>query len=247
MERKIYLPSGEVLPGYWNEMGLVNLCRKFTAEIGNNTPKYLLPPIRVRYVLENNKFAYADFGDYFFWADNGLYVWHQEEKYAEDHNPDAVDDFFGGTCERRGYVRRHIFAGLDTGFNDDEGSRMFTGDIVQVTDPNGYAKRPLCLASAPWTDGDLYCFPLDNHALTLEMCQADGYHLKRVGTIFYQLDNADEPEPIWEKALTFNNRRWPSEALTLALTMAQYTPNYYQETWKYLGYEILGIEPFWKQ
>ena len=80
MERKIYLPSGEVLPDYWNEMGLVNLCRKFAAEIGNNTSKQLLPPIRVRYVLENNKFAYADFGDYFFWADNGLYVWHKEEK-----------------------------------------------------------------------------------------------------------------------------------------------------------------------
>ncbi len=79
------------------------------------------------------------------------------------------------------------------------------------------------------------------------MCKEDGYHLKRIGTIFYQLDNCEEPEPIWEKALSFNNNRWSKEDYEHHLVMARYTPNYYQEVWQYLGYEILGIDEFdWK-
>lgn len=100
-------------------------------EIGYELKKRL-PKARIRYVIDRDKFGYAEFGDYFFWVDNGLYVWHKDEEYEEDHNPDIVADYFGHDCKGRGYTCRHIFAGIDTGYDDCDGSRMFTGDIVQV-------------------------------------------------------------------------------------------------------------------
>ena len=230
-----------------DDESLFYLCRKYRVEIGYGLDK-MLPKVRIRYVLDNKKFGYADFGDYFFWVDNGLYVWHKEEEFSEDHNSDVVEDFFGHSCKGRGYTCRHIFAGIDTGFDDNEKSRMFTGDIVQVMYPDGSEMGALCLASIVGEDGEgFYGFPLDNHSLTLQMCKEEGYYLKRIGTVFYQLDNSEIPEPIWKKALTFNNNRWSKEEYENHLVMARYTPNYDQELWKYLGYEILGIDEFeWK-
>lgn len=237
----------DLVPRVMNDKSLFYLCRKYRVEIGYGLDK-MLPKVRIRYVLDNKKFGYADFGDYFFWVDNGLYVWHKEEEFSEDHNPDVVEDFFGHNCKGRGYTCRHIFAGIDTGFDDNEKSRMFTGDIVQVTYPDGSEMGALCLASIVGEDGEgFYGFPLDNHSLTLQMCKEEGYYLKRIGTVFYQLNNSEIPEPIWKKALTFNNNRWSKEEYENHLVMARYTPNYDQELWKYLGYEILGIDEFeWK-
>ena len=116
---------------------------------------------------------------------------------------------------------------------------------MQVAYPNGYEMGALCLASMVDNyGGGFYGFPLDNHSLTLDMCKDDGYTLKRIGTIFYQLDHCEEPEPIWNKALTFNNTLLSEEDLHNRLVMARYTPNFYKEVWKYLGYEILGIDEF---
>lgn len=231
-----------------DDNSLFFLCRKFRVEIGYNLKKRL-PKVRIRYVIDRNKFGYAEFGDYFFWVDNGLYVWHKDEEYEEDHNPDIVEDYFGHACKGRGYTCRHIFAGIDTGYDDSDGCRMFTGDIVQVIYPGGNEMGTFCLASIVSKYGDgFYGFPLDNHSLTLDMCKEEGYHLKRIGTIFYQLDPCDEPEPIWEKALTYNNALHGEDEIKKIRTMARYTPNFDKEVWKYLGLEILGIEEFnWRE
>lgn len=230
--------------GVLDERSLFFLCRKFRSEIGYGFCKRL-PQVRIRYVAGRNKFGYAHFGNYFFWADNGLYVWHNEDEYEEDHAPGIAEDYFGHDCKGRGYTCRHIFAGIDTGYDDSEGKRMFTGDIVQVKNPNGSEMGILCLSSAVSDSGEgFYGFPLDNHSLTLGMCKEDGYHLKRIGTIFYQLDPCKEPEPIWEKAIRYNNTLRHDEEEQNVRTMARYTPNFDKEVWKYLGLEILGVEPF---
>ena len=139
--------------------------------------------------------------------------------------------------------------GIDTGYDDSNGRRMFTGDIVLVKEPNGYEMGTLCLASSGGIISDgFYGFPLDNHSLTLDMCIEDGYNLERIGTIFYQLDPCEEPVSIWEQALTFNNTYRDKEEESVLRTMARYTPNFDKEVWKYLGLEILGIEEFnWKK
>lgn len=236
------------IPRVLNEDILSFLCIKHKGEIGLGSKKDC-PRIRIRYVIDKNRFGYADFGDFFFWDDGGLYVWQQSDEFEEDHNPDIVEDYFGHSCEGRGYTLRSIFAGIDTGYDDSNGSRMFTGDIVLVKERDGYEMGALCLASLCGRIGDgFYGFPLDNHSLTLDMCKEGGYHLERIGTVFYQLDPCEEPIPIWDKALTYNNTYRDKEDESVLRTMARYTPNFDKEVWKYLGLEILGIEEFnWKK
>ena len=232
-------------PDVINEKQLVQLCEKYRDEIGRATIKGTAYP-RIRYVIGRDQFGYANFGDYFFAVDDGLYVWHNEKEYEEDHNPDVVEDFFGHPCEGRGYTCRHIFAGIDTGYDDSEGKRMFTGDIVVARERGGYELGALCLAAWPGRcDDGFYGFPLDNHSLRLDMCTGGDYFLKSIGTIFYQLDPCDEPEPIWHKALGFNRNYWTKEERSNDLVMARYTPNFDKEEWKYLGLEILGAEFEW--
>ena len=235
-----YGPMTRVL----NEDILSFLCIKHKDEIGigayfgNRCP-------RIRYVIDKDRFGYADFGDFFFWEDGGLYVWQQSEEFEEDHNPDLVEDYFGHPCEGRGYTLRSIFAGIDTGYDDSNGS----GDVVLVKERDGYEMGALCLASLCGRIGDgFYGFSLDNHSLTLDMCKERGYNLERIGTIFYQLDPCAAPVSIWDKALTFNNTYRDKEDESVLRTMARYTPNFDKEVWKYLGLEILGIEEFnWKK
>ena len=176
------------IPRVLNEDILSFLCIKHKDEIGIGSYKNFPRP-RIRYIIDKNRFGYANFGDFFFWEDGGLYVWQQSDEFEEDHNPDIVEDYFGHPCEGRGYTMRSIFAGIDTGYDDSNGSRMFTGDIVLVKEPNGYEMGALCLASPSGIISDgFYGFPLDNHSLTLDMCKEEGYNLQRIGTIFYQLD-----------------------------------------------------------
>lgn len=134
------------IPRVLNEDILSFLCNKHKGEIGLGSKKDC-PRMRIRYVMDKNRFGYADFGDFFFWEDGGLYVWQQSEDFEEDHNPDIVEDYLGHSCEGRGYTLRSIFAGIDTGYDDSNGSRMFTGDVVLVKEPNGYEMGALCLAS----------------------------------------------------------------------------------------------------
>ena len=162
------------VPRVLNEDILSFLCIKHKDEIGLGSYKDFPCP-RIRYVIDKNRFGYAYFGDFFFWEDGGLYVWQQSEEFEEDHNPDIVEDYFGHPCEGRGYTLRSIFAGVDTGYDDSNGSRMFTGDIVLVKERDGYEMGALCLASLCGRIGDgFYGFPLDNHSLTLDMCKEGG-------------------------------------------------------------------------
>ena len=175
MEKTKNKHNAVTMPKVLNEEMLHSLCERYKDEIGLGIFKAHGCP-RIRYVINRNKFGYAYFGDFFFWDDGGLYVWQQSEEFVEDHNPDIVEDYFGHRCEGRGYTSRSIFAGIDTGYDDSKGSRMFTGDIVMVKEKDGYELGALCLASPRTMSGEgFYGFPLDNYSLTLDMCTEDGY------------------------------------------------------------------------
>lgn len=53
-----------LVPRVMDDESLFYLCRKYRMEIGYGLDK-MLPKVRIRYVLDNKKFGYADFGDYF--------------------------------------------------------------------------------------------------------------------------------------------------------------------------------------
>ena len=61
---------------------------------------------------DRDKFGYAEFGDFFFFADD-LYVWRDEEQFADDHSKDVVDNFFEEKCTISGQQVRQAKAGAD--------------------------------------------------------------------------------------------------------------------------------------
>ena len=237
-------PRGkEAAPLVISDEVLKSLCEKHLYEIGAGIDSFL-PDIKVRYVAENKKFGYAYFGDFFFLGDD-FYVWEQDEKYAEYHNQDVVEEVFGDECEGRGYARRVIFAGVQTEFKDCNGDRIYTGDVVKVEE-NQYSTK--FLAVGAWTQEDVkghYCFILDNHFLTLADCNRKHYSMTRVGTVFFKLD-ASDCIGVNQRTIGFNGWRDTEEDRQKKVLMAKFTPNFDKDFWKYKGLEVLGAEFDWK-
>lgn len=233
----------EVAPPIINEDILKELCIKHRYEIGAGIIFYL-PKIKIRYVLDNDKFGYKNFGDFFFWDDGGLYVWETDDKFAEDHNQDVVEDFFHDECEQRGYCHRAIFAGVQTNYKDTNGQYIYTGDVINIDEPDGFF-NPLALAT--YNDID-YGFPLDNHCLLLSDCKERKMKLTTVGTVFYQLSNNDLPMTIWQWARSFNfNGMYDDieEERKFKALKARFTPNFDQEDWKYTVLDDIGAQFNW--
>ena len=57
----------------FSDMVLKSLCNQYNLEIGAGTDCGL-PNIKVRYVIDTNKFGYTYFGDFFFFSDGVLPV-----------------------------------------------------------------------------------------------------------------------------------------------------------------------------
>ena len=237
-------------PKVMDEEVLANLCQQYRYQIGSGVNSHV-PKIRIRYVIDRNQFGYVKFGEFFI-VDNGgyydLYVWMQDDKYAELHNQAVVEEYFGDECHGRGYAVRMIFAGVDTNIKDVCGQNIFTGDVIDVKDGN-HSMGFLALTMPPHADsenGD-YAFPLDNCCFMLDRENNKRLKLKRCGTVFFQLEKTEKSKTIWERSLCFNGPRdTPEQHATKAL-MARYTPNFDKEEWKYEGLKILGAEFHWEK
>lgn len=223
---------------------LKSLCQEYLVEIGLGLYDDL-PNIKVRYVVETNKFGYAYFGDFFFFGDD-FYVWDDDERWKDDHNQDVVEAVFQDRYDRTGYAHRVIFAGVETEFVDSNGERIFTGDVIKLEESVDYVQF---YAVGAWAHEDgvgSYCFILDNHYLPLEDCASRNYKMTRMGTVFYQLDASDYME-VNMRTMQFNGWRDTDEDRQHKLLMAKFTPNFDKEEWKYVALEIIGAEYNWKE
>ena len=222
---------------------LKRLCEQHLYEIGAGIRSHL-PRIKVRYVAENKMFAYADFGDFFFFGDD-FYVWDLDDKHLEDHNQDIVEAVFNDECEGRGYARRVIFAGVQTGFKDSNGETVYTGDVIKVEEGQ-YRTEYLAVGAMSDENGiGAYCFILDNHFWSLADCSSQQNKMTRVGTVFYQL-HAGDYIGVNQRTISFNGWMDTEEERLQKVLMSKFTPNYDQEMWKYQGLEILGAEFDWR-
>ena len=237
-------------PKVMDEEVLANLCLQYRYQIGSGVNSYV-PRIRIRYVIDRNQFGYAKFGDFFIIDNQGyydLYVWMQDDKYAERHNQDIVDYYFGDECHGRGYAVRMIFAGVDTNIKDVNKQNIFTGDVIDVEDGN-HQMGVLAITMPPHADmeyGD-YGFPLDNCCFMLDSENKKRLKLKRCGTVFFQLDKAEKSKTIWEQSLIFNGPRDTLEQHATKALMARYTPNFDKEEWKYEALKTIGAEFHWEK
>lgn len=250
------MPKGHAsAPDVMDEKVLTELCQKHLYEIGTGIYSYL-PEIRIRYVMANEKFGYAKFGDFFF-NEGKLYIWHTDDGWAYDHEQDVVQRVFGDQCYQRGYAVEHLFAGVRTNFQDTNNEWIYTGDVLKIqnkhSEEDDAAINPVnsILALSTLNIGHsrkpIYSFALDNHDWELRECATHNY-LTRIGTVFYQLYHPNWPENLRFLTMEFNGWYDTNEQRLHKALKARYTPNYDQEEWKYSGLEILGCEEFnWRK
>ena len=80
---------------------LQELCEEYKYEIQTDFLDLVpgvLPDIKIRYVDEKKNFGYTYFGNFFFY-DNNLYVFEEDEKYKDQHDAEAVLATFEDECE----------------------------------------------------------------------------------------------------------------------------------------------------
>lgn len=230
-------PSEKDLPEIITDESLKALTEKYLYEIGAGL-KNNVPNLSVRYVRGRDEFGYAQLRNIFFFDDYGMYVWEQDPKWEEDHNQDVVEGVFKDQCFGRGYARRVIYAGIPTGFTDKNGEIIYTGDVVKFFDDES---QTFAVGALEYGYGCI----LDNHALMLAQVKSED--MERVGTVFFQLDNEPFPKGVTDRTKDYNGWYDTAEERQLKNLMAQYTPNFDQEVWKYKALKVLEIEFNWRK
>lgn len=230
-----------IAPNVISEEMLQKLSKKYAYPISTRLYKWV-PDVSVRYVKDRDEFGYTTLANCFFFHDGGMYVWNTDERWKDEHNQHIVELVFGDECHGRGYAHRVIFAGVATGIKDINDEMIYTGDVIHIGDDE-YGTD---LALGTTFDGLNYAFLLDNHALLLSECK--GKSLKRIGTVFYQLDRSETPvTSLNMRTMRFQGWRDTTKEKDFKKRMARFTPNFDQEEWKYDALEILGVEFNWNK
>lgn len=225
---------------------LQKLCDEYTFEIQTGLISLIpedLSNIRIRYVIDKDRFGYTYFGNFFFY-NNNLYVFDYEEEFKAKHDAEAVWATFEDECEGQGYAHKVIFAGVRTPYKDVHGDYIYTGDAVMaaglgLSKDFIYGVRPLEF----YND---YGIKLDNHSLLFRDC----VKIVRVGTVFYNLsweeedmlhileDRSREMQPLYGGGPTGEEN----------LRHVRFTPNFFTNEFHYYAMEILRGEDFdWRK
>jgi hypothetical protein len=215
------------------------LCKKHRYAIGAGMRNFV-PDVRIRYVCGNDDFGYTKLCNCFFFADLGMYVWEKDERWTQGHNQDVVEGVFHDECKGRGFAHRAILAGVATGFKDVVGEEIYTGDVIEIEQNRSRCRLAVCALD------NGYGFKLGDTVLLLSECR--GKKLKRVGTVFYQLDWNEYPlTTVTERVMSFNNMDDDNEQHKLKMLMARFTPNFEQEPWKYAALDTIGAQFHWNK
>ena len=229
-------------PSVINEEVLKRLCDEYKYAIGSGVivPS---PSIRIRYVIDEDKFGYATFGNFFFYGQD-LYVFGTDNEWKTEHNRGVVIDYFRDECIGRGYARKVIFAGVKTKYHDSNHESIYTGDVCHIEFKNSKYDFALgTLGSEESPNYFRYAFVLDNHCVHPEDCCL----IKRIGTVLYQLEKDAFPEQLNSRCMSFMNiYNTAKETEEQRLLMARFTPSFYKNIWQYTALHELGVEYNWK-
>ena len=162
--------------------------------------------VEVRFVNDDGSFGYTHVCDLFFYHDR-MYYWNQR-KTLKKHL--SLSDFeLYGSLEVLGIfedikIFPVIFAGVYTGYQDDKGQKIFTGDVVKATtlmeadviSKGGMTRARMCngkdYGGATFIAGinnfgngrDDYYYILDNCPIAMKYTK----RVKVIGNVFYDLD-----------------------------------------------------------
>lgn len=205
--------------------------------------------VKVRFIDSNGKFGHTALGRFFF-VDDCMYIISIDKKYESDHNPDILD--FSEELEIlkfTGYfIVRVIFAGVFTGFYDDKGERIFTGDVVSAkvlfnpTIPsNGGTNRArnldngekgsFCEAGVN-EDLEVFSIVLDNHSVPLSWAT----ELEVIGSLFFELEKGETEVDIRSLCNSFAQSRTERNELKSLIKKSPYFP---PRTWQEKAIELL--------
>lgn len=205
--------------------------------------------VKIRFIDLNGKFGVTGLGRFFF-VDDCMYVLTKDKKYESDHNPDILD--FNEDLEilkfTEYFIVRVIFAGVFTGFCDDKGERIFTGDIVSAkvllnpTIPsNGGTNRAknldsenkgsFCNAGVNEMFGN-YSIILDNHSIPLSWAT----ELEIIGSLFFDLKKGEPEVDICALCCSFAQSRTDKSELR---KLIRKSPHFSPVTWQEKAIELL--------
>jgi hypothetical protein len=179
-----------------------------------------------------------------------MYILTKDKKYVSDHNPAILDfdedlSILNYTGE---FIVRVLYAGIFTGFYDDNEDRIFTGDVVKArvllnpTIPsnggrnrarnhNNEDKVSFCEAGVDEIF-EKFSIILDNHSVPLAWAK----ELEIVGSLFFELKKGETEVDIRSLCSSFAQSRTDRKELKKLVKKSPYFP---PVTWQDQALELL--------
>jgi hypothetical protein len=214
--------------------------------------------VEVRFINDDGSFGYTSVCDLFFYHDQ-MYYWTQR-KTQKEHL--TLDDFklYGALKNLEIFedvkIFPVIFAGIYTGYLDDRGKKIYTGDVVKANvimntslisnggmgrarHPNKNYKGSVFIAGVNnfAERGDDYYYILDN-------CPIQMYYTSKVvviGNVFYDLDRDEMKVDIGERCAMLAYP-YHINMRNLHIKMA-HAPYFKCKTWQDVALKVLKDEP----
>ncbi len=232
-----------------NLNSIKEFCETRFVEIALGELKMKNHNLKVRFIDPFGNFGVTGLGCFFFF-ENYMYILTNDKKYEPFHTANIYDlrDDFEILKISTEYIVRVIFAGVFTGFIDDKGERIFTGDVVKAK----ILKNP----TIPSTGGTKRARNLDNESIAsnYETCVNDIFgnysmifdnislplswatELKVVGSLFYELKKQEKEVDIQCLCNSFAQSRIDRKELNKLIKKSPYFP---PVTWQEKAAEII--------
>jgi hypothetical protein len=214
--------------------------------------------VEVRFINEDGSFGYTSIYDLFFYHDQ-MYYWTQRKTLKEHLTLDDFD-LYGSLGNLHMFEPINIFpvmfAGFYTGYRDDKGKKIYTGDVVKATaimNTNIISNGEKSRARHPNKNYKGYTFIAgvnnfgegnDDYYYVLDNCPIQMRYTNKVviiGNVFYDLDYDNMDAKIGERcamlAFPYN-----INVRNLHIKMA-HAPYFKCKTWQDIALKVLKGEP----
>ena len=192
--------------------GIFDLCQQYCNDIYERKDlKHVLNRRKVRFINPEGKFDYAYFGDFYFKSMERMMLVTKNRAYTRYHQCDQMGNSLWSTVPV-------IFAGVQTGYRDDTGREIYTGDIASVKEENGELGFTSVVRYLPYVEEpSLIC---DNFDMMFSMCK-HGIHV--VGTAYSEMnremfDFFDSHFVFWPTSQFYMNGMSTEEVIKRAAT-----------------------------